>query len=401
MATLPRRLTGWVFPEGALLAGAVFLATSDAVYEPVAQFAPFFAVTVFALGLLLGLRVDNGRLVFALLALGAAERALALWTAGAAPTERVLFQGIAILLPLNLAILPWTLDRGVRTPAGARHLAALGLQGALLVGLARAAGRELLPLFEAHTIPRTLTSWTPVGDLGLVMFAFAALLLGASAAFESGPARRPWTWALAAAFLALQQARPSPATTVYLAAGGLMLVLAAVEASFVAAYHDGLTGLPGRRALTEALQRIEGPWALAMADVDHFKRLNDTYGHDTGDQVLRMVASRLARVRGGTAYRYGGEEFALLFPGKNRNDVVEELERLREDIAGHTFATRARLRRRRKPAQPPPRSGSRLTITVSMGVADGGKGATSDDVLRAADKALYKAKEEGRNRVAV
>jgi len=90
-----------------------------------------------------------------------------------------------------------------------------------------------------------------------------------------------------------------------------------VETSYLLAYHDELTTLPSRRAFHDALLRLEAPYSIAMVDIDHFKRCNDTYGHDTGDQVLRMVASRLARVSGGgQAYRCGGEEFAILFSGK-------------------------------------------------------------------------------------
>jgi len=75
--------------------------------------------------------------------------------------------------------------------------------------------------------------------------------------------------------------------------------------------------LPSRRALIERLPSLGRRYTVAMVDVDHFKNFNDTYGHDAGDQVLRMVASRLGEVSGGgTAFRYGGEEFTILFPGK-------------------------------------------------------------------------------------
>ena len=92
----------------------------------------------------------------------------------------------------------------------------------------------------------------------------------------------------------------------------------------------------------------EPPYSIAMVDIDHFKRCNDTYGHDTGDQVLRLVASRLARVTGGgQAYRCGGEEFAILFPGKTTIDVLEHLEKLRADIEASTLP----LAWRRPPAR--------------------------------------------------
>src|SRR5690606_29045997 len=96
------------------------------------------------------------------------------------------------------------------------------------------------------------------------------------------------------------------------------------------AYIDELTEIPGRRALVEDMQDPGSVFTLAMLDVDHFKKFNDTHGHEVGDHVLRMVAARIATVgEGGTAYRYGGEEFTVVFPGKTVEQVGHELERLR------------------------------------------------------------------------
>ena len=97
------------------------------------------------------------------------------------------------------------------------------------------------------------------------------------------------------------------------------LCISLAHEGFHMAFRDELTGLPGRRALNEKLQRMGRIYTLAMADVDHFKVFNDTHGHDVGDQVLRMVAAQLRRVSGGGhAYRYGGEEFTLVFPARPR-----------------------------------------------------------------------------------
>jgi diguanylate cyclase (GGDEF)-like protein len=194
-----------------------------------------------------------------------------------------------------------------------------------------------------------------------------------------------------------------PAATIYFAAAGLMLVASVIESSFLLAYRDSLTGLPGRRALNDALERLAGHYTLAMIDVDHFKRVNDTYGHDVGDQVLRLVAARLAGVgAGGTAYRYGGEEFAIVFPSRPLDAAVAELNRIRETVASRKFNVRGLGRRRRKPSSPGKRRPrAALDITVSIGAADAAGRGKPDDVIRAADRALYKAKEAGRNRVEI
>ena len=192
---------------------------------------------------------------------------------------------------------------------------------------------------------------------------------------------------------------------VYLGAVGLILLLSMVEASYTLAYRDELTGLPGRRALNETLQQLGGTYTLAMVDVDHFKKFNDNYGHDAGDQCLRYVAARLAAVGGGgRSFRYGGEEFTVLFPGKTVPEAVEHLEALREAIAEVKFAIRAQGRPRKRPEKPTkPGPIKSVSVTVSLGAAE--RDRSSDDlreadaVMAKADKRLYKSKKDGRNRL--
>ena len=163
------------------------------------------------------------------------------------------------------------------------------------------------------------------------------------------------------------------------------------------AYIDELTGLPGRRALREKFQKIGSKYTVAMLDVDHFKRFNDSFGHDAGDAVLRMIASKMTRISGGgLPYRYGGEEFTIVFSGKNSQESVRHLETLREEIANKPFIIR-RVGRREGEGKPSSVNNS-VQITVSIGFAES-KGAetTPWDVLKLADQALYRAKGKGRN----
>ena len=132
-----------------------------------------------------------------------------------------------------------------------------------------------------------------------------------------------------------------------MATAGLILISSIIENSYFLAYHDELTTLPARRAFNDALLRLEAPYAVAVVDIDHFKKFNDTYGHDTGDQVLRLVAGKLAGVTGGgRAYRVGGEEFSILFPGKSAKDVMPHLDLLRTVIEVATFRVRGGEERR-------------------------------------------------------
>ena len=183
----------------------------------------------------------------------------------------------------------------------------------------------------------------------------------------------------------------------------LVVLVGILESMFVLAYRDGLTGLPGRRGLNDMLAQLGRRYAIAMLDVDHFKRFNDRFGHRTGDDVLKMIAARMRSIPGGRAFRYGGEEFAVIFTGRASPKAVERMESFREGLARSPFVIRRVPRsnkkaRGRNTTRIPSRQ--RVRITVSIGVAAPGKGGKkAPEVLAAADKLLYKAKRAGRNRV--
>ncbi len=160
------------------------------------------------------------------------------------------------------------------------------------------------------------------------------------------------------------------------------------------ALTDPHTGLYNYRHYQETVadlvrdaQLTGHPFSLIMLDADHFKRINDTYGHPTGDSVLEQVARLLREScrQGDLCYRYGGEEFAITLPGATNEVAVRVAERIREKVAAHIFVTK---------------SGRRLDfpITVSMGVATYPRdGLTPVDLLLSVDRALYAAKSAGRN----
>jgi diguanylate cyclase (GGDEF)-like protein len=171
------------------------------------------------------------------------------------------------------------------------------------------------------------------------------------------------------------------------------------------AYVDELTALPGRRSLNEELLNLGKKYAIAMIDVDNFKKFNDQYGHKAGDQVLKKIASKLKSMTGGAkVFRYGGEEFTAVFPGKGLEEALPHLEVYRRLIRYDPFVIRGKDRQK-KSAENRSKNGSqnqkRVTVTVSIGVAASGKeSAAPEEVLKEADRALYKAKRAGKNRVA-
>ncbi|HEX5057415.1 MAG TPA: GGDEF domain-containing protein [Gammaproteobacteria bacterium] len=210
--------------------------------------------------------------------------------------------------------------------------------------------------------------------------------------------------ALLFAFVTFAFFREARISAVMLGAAGLALVISLVRSSYDMAYYDDLTGLRGRRALNEGLRGLGGRYTLAMLDVDHFKRFNDDYGHEAGDEVLRMVAKRIARVRGGgKAYRYGGEEFCIVFAGRQLEQCLPHLEDLRAAVEDYEMSLRDRgtrprskkAGRRQRGMHAAPRT---VSVTVSVGAAENDERHDSfEQVLQAADAALYKAKRKGRN----
>jgi diguanylate cyclase len=155
---------------------------------------------------------------------------------------------------------------------------------------------------------------------------------------------------------------------------------------------DPLTGLPNRAAWSERLEHEIGQWQrhgntllLAMLDLDHFKSINDNYGHLAGDKVLKIIANVLRKRLRGTDFiaRFGGEEFVLMMPGTVPAVGAKLLETLRAAIEACPFHFK----------------GERVTITISMGLTAFKPGEHSDMALKRADQALYRAKNAGRNRV--
>ncbi|UGA57105.1 GGDEF domain-containing protein [Vibrio sp. VB16] len=187
--------------------------------------------------------------------------------------------------------------------------------------------------------------------------------------------------------------------------GGVLLTLGVISTSHELAYIDQLTNIPGRRALDTELKHLGKKYTIAMLDVDHFKKFNDTYGHDTGDDVLKLVASLMANTNGkAKVYRYGGEEFTVLFKNKYQDETIDHLEELRERIADYEMILRNLDDRPKNDKNGvtkrsnSPRSGA-VSVTISIGVADSFDTRNPKSVLKAADEALYRAKEGGRNRV--
>jgi GGDEF domain-containing protein len=408
-------------PGICLLAVAALLHTG--LVAPSAALVTYAFYAALIAGLLLAWRFHSSRIFFALLVLFLAQQAISYFSSGHVPAARpesTALAWVGLLLPINFVLLSFQQEKGFTFSSVAPPSLLLFVQSVIVAVLCRPE-----PAAAAQRALHHAVAPAPLPFATLLAFAAAAVMLLTRFLLFHKPAESGLLWALAASFLSLYFGGVGRIPTAYFAAASFILAGAIVETSYLLAYHDELTTLPSRRAFHDALLGLEPPYSIAMVDIDHFKRCNDTYGHDTGDQVLRLVASRLARVSGGgQAYRCGGEEFAILFPGKDTSEVLDHLEKLRADIE----ASKLHLRGpdRRQEARGPDRRNQRargrarararaghairqlsraassdeLSVTASIGVATSRReNPSAEEVIQAADKALYRAKAAGRNRI--
>ncbi len=184
-----------------------------------------------------------------------------------------------------------------------------------------------------------------------------------------------------------------------------LIFIGTLSSIYTISYIDELTGLPGRRAYNEYVAAIGKKFTIAMSDIDHFKKFNDTHGHDTGDEVLKLVAKVLSSVGGGgKVFRFGGEEFVIVFNGKLKEQTVEYLENIRGKISETPFTVRNRATRKKykKTGQKSKQTSSKnIKITMSFGASDSRTYKKPEKVMKEADKALYRSKKAGRNKVTV
>jgi len=364
---------------------------------------------LFVVGTILSFHFRRGRVFLILVLIALCYCLYTYRLAGAngpeTPESWLLYRATAFLLPFNLLLCSLMNEKGVLTKAGRVRLLFFGLQAFILWVTIRNSQQGLWELLS-----RKLVNWPLLDRFALPQGSLLLFFLAASIAlwrtfYRQSPIEGGVFGSIIAAFAFLNWMWLPHIPAALGTAAGLILVIAIVQDSHNMAFRDDLTKLPSRRALNELLPCLGKQYAIAMIDVDHFKSFNDTYGHDVGDQVLRMIATRMMRVTGrGRPFRYGGEEFTVIFPGKGVKEAGPHLERLREDISGYELCLRDSDRpkddergKTRRSSRRPERN---VSVTVSIGVAEAGdRFPTPEEVIKAADVALYKAKGKGRNMV--
>jgi GGDEF domain-containing protein len=316
----------------------------------------------------------------------------------------VVFHLVCLLLPLLFGLFAAWQERTHLFQDMVARFAVLLAFGSVALGLEQSYPQALLAWLAEIRWPALHGAWMSLIQLSYPVFIAAFLLLAIQYWRNPRPLHAAQLVGLLGLFWMLPKTFILPFTLNIMCSQVMLMIAAAVaHEAYQMAFRDELTGLPGRRALNERMQRLGRNYVLAMSDVDHFKKFNDTHGHDVGDQVLRLVASKLSKVSGGgRAYRYGGEEFAVVFAGKTLEECMPHLEVIRETIANYNIQLRNQDNRPQDDQQGRQRRGaaaaSSVSVTVSIGVAERQMEHRSpEEVLKSADQALYSAKGAGRN----
>jgi len=413
-------LKSLVLPGGLLLGIAAGL-VQGSLLRGAAAAVDFCYYGSFAVGLLLAWRFHSSRVFSCLLVLFLGHRAIEFFSLGRVPLVGpglTALEAVSFLLPLNFMLLAVARERGFTVPVAAPRLALLLVEAVFVAMICRPVPTGGSKLFHGVIFGHSWSAWTQIPQISLLVFSAVLVFLVTRALARPKPLENGFAWALLAVFLALNTGGIGLAARAYIASAAIILVASIIETSYAMAYHDELTGLPSRRAFNDATLLLEAPYTVAAVDIDHFKSVNDTYGHETGDEVLCMVAANLARVTGGgQAFRVGGEEFTILFPEKSAREVIGHLESLRKVIEENPLRLRGHADRRSAPRGSDrrtsgvhkkasrrktkvPLSSGDLQVTVSIGIAEPSRTHTDvEDVLSLADQALYTAKRGGRNRV--
>jgi GGDEF domain-containing protein len=401
-----RKFAGFALPALILAAAGLGLHHLAGLPSKYREFLPYLPILTITIGIFLSFHFRRGRVFLVLLILAALHWSLHTWLAegGPASPAHLIFQFIALLFPMNITLVCFMRERGALTTAGRMRFGFLAIQAGVILWLVRSHGSGVAEFFKMEIIHTSLPSGISLSQPALLMLAISFPIAATRLVMRPSPVNSALIGAMVAMAAVCSWPMAPNLPILFVAAAALALTLGVLQDSHDMAFRDDLTGLPSRRALNERLTDLGRRYVIAMLDVDYFKNFNDTYGHDVGDQVLKMVARKIQGVKGGgKPYRYGGEEFIVIFPRCRLDEAVPYLEDVRKAIAAYQLVIRDNSRplkggegkKHRYTSENEP--GETASVTISIGVAESDDHSTPADVLKEADQALYRAKRKGRD----
>ena len=396
----------FLVPDGVLLLAALALLRPAGLPKWTGLMILTYDYLLLAGAVVLAWYMGLSRVMMATLLLALADGALSRFpgmsvTIGAG---RTVFNAVALLLPMNFLALSLIEERRFVLRRDMVWLSAIFMQVCVVLWLCFSRQSQhaaaLAASLQFAFIDPGMTRWTPLSQTALLAFGAGFALVSARFVLQGSRLDRGFVWALMATFLALHGTGLGWSPTNFLATAALILIVAVYADEYRVSHYDDVTGVQGRDAFYRTLRDASGGYALAVIDIDEMKQLNERYGDVVRDKTLQLVARKVARVRGGTAFRYDRDKFAVLFHGKSAAGVLPRLEALRTAIQGMSIPVGGAFhvliqRRAREQAQDQP-----LAVTVSIGVAEPSPNfSKSDQVFTRAEQALVRAKQAGRNEV--
>lgn len=342
----------------------------------------FFAITLVIIAI--SWHFNRNRFIFIILPLIMIQLG---FTYLSAQKATYLFMYCSLVYPLHLLIFLLLKERGLFSLWGLLKIGFFTLEVGAISYLVYSTDTSLK---EFINIDIFSISFYPLKDLSMAIGIFSLFVMSALVMFNRYLIyNSSFLVMLVTFYLGFYFIKTPHALEISFLSISIIILSVLIREAYRLAFYDELTSLPGRRALIEDMAKLGRKYSLAMCDIDFFKKFNDTYGHDTGDEVLKMVAAKLAEVSGGgKAYRYGGEEFVLLFPSKDVDESFIHTDTLRQNIASTPFKVRNKKNQKK------------IFINISSGIAqNSSKDKDAFGVMKRADNALYKAKKAGRNQV--
>ncbi len=367
---------------------------------------PYLPYLLIFAGAFLAWGYNNGREFHLLIVIGLGYWAIRqyIWTPNLAiESQSMLFAVACVFIPLNYLLQNILIERGVWRWQMLKRLSISLVQITCVILLLKYPDAEVSQILRTVLWQNPWPGLVTVTQPGLIVIALSVIIIVIQLFKKTTVLRSSDLMSLLALAMALNSVSQPSVAMIFFSIAAASLLMGVILNSYNLAYLDELTNLPSRRALKQDLMGLGKRYCVAMLDLDHFKKLNDKYGHAVGDQALRMVAACLKKISGGgKVYRYGGEEFTLVFRNKETHEVLEHVDRLRKLIEKNAFHIRSKRRPRKKPEQPQQikKRGKvyKINVTVSIGVAQRSEHHNSpQDVIKSADKALYTAKRAGRN----
>ncbi len=398
-----------ILPTILLLCSYIFIAQlAQPLPNAIHVILPYLPFVIFIIGMVLSWIFHHSRefnlfLLFAIIYIALNKY---IWT----PEEKIDFQFAHLLLvsliPINYLLNCLLKDRGILNRYGIRRFVILAVQLYFIAWVLENPIPQLKEVLSAVYFKHSIFKLTPLTQPLLIALTITCIVVFIQLLKTSSILIAGIFSSLIAIITALHFYQEPQLAIIFTLLAGLLILMSITINAYSLAYLDELTNLPSRRALTQSISTLGKRYCIAMVDIDHFKKFNDKYGHDIGDQVLKKLSSQLRKVTGGKAFRYGGEEFTILFPNKDLHEASLFCNELCRDVADNPFVLRSKKRPKTKQQNSNQKheqdEDKLLKITISIGLSERTENLISSEaVIKQADNALYIAKKKGRNQVAV